>query len=98
MDKENLLYKHNGILFSHNKERASLVAQLERICLQCGRPGFNPWVGKIPWGREQLPLQYFGLENSMNCIVHGGHKELDTTKGLSLHFSENSNIGLLVIF
>ena len=20
----------------------------ERIHLQCGRPGFNPWVGKIP--------------------------------------------------
>ena len=21
------------------------------MCLQCGRPGFNPWVGKIPWRR-----------------------------------------------
>ena len=21
----------------------------ESICLQCGRPGFNSWVGKIPW-------------------------------------------------
>ena len=20
----------------------------ERICLQCGKPGFYPWVGKIP--------------------------------------------------
>ena len=28
--------------------RASLVAQLLRIHLQCGRPGFHPWVGKIP--------------------------------------------------
>ena len=26
-----------------------------RICLQCRRPGFNPWVGKIPWRREWLP-------------------------------------------
>ena len=25
-----------------------------RICLQCGRPEFNPWVGKIPWRREWL--------------------------------------------
>ena len=24
--------------------RASLVAQLVKICLQCGRPGFDPWV------------------------------------------------------
>ena len=27
---------------------ASLVAQLVKIHLQCGRPGFNPWVGNIP--------------------------------------------------
>ena len=27
----------------------------EGICLQCRRPGFNPWVGKIPWRREWLP-------------------------------------------
>ena len=25
-----------------------------RICLQCGGPGFNPWVGKIPWLRDWL--------------------------------------------
>ena len=25
----------------------------KRICLQCWRPGFDPWVGKIPWRREQ---------------------------------------------
>ena len=34
---------------------ASLVGQLVRIRLQCGRPGFNPWVWKIPWRRERLP-------------------------------------------
>ena len=33
------------------KKRTSLVAQLVK---QCGRPGFDPWVGKIPWRREQL--------------------------------------------
>ena len=25
----------------------------ERIHLQCRRPGFDPWVGKVPWGREE---------------------------------------------
>ena len=30
---------------------ASLMAQLQRVRLQCGRPGFNPWIGKIPWKR-----------------------------------------------
>ena len=28
---------------------ASLVAQLVKNPLQYGRPGFDPWVGKIPW-------------------------------------------------
>ena len=27
----------------------------KRICLQCRRPGFDPWVGKIPWRRECQP-------------------------------------------
>ena len=46
----------------------------KEFCLQWGRPGFNPWVGKIPWRRERLPVQYSGLENSMNCIIHGVSK------------------------
>ena len=25
------------------------------ICLQCGRLGFDPWVGKIPWRRKWQP-------------------------------------------
>ena len=24
-------------------------------CLQCGRPGFDPWIGKIPWRRKWQP-------------------------------------------
>ena len=30
----------------------SLVAQTVNNLLQCGRPGFDPWVGKIPWRRK----------------------------------------------
>ena len=44
--------------------RASLVAQMvkkkkKKNCLQCRRPGFYPWVGKIPWKREWLPTPVF---------------------------------------
>ena len=46
---------------------ASLVAQLVK-----NPPArFDPWVGKIIWRRDGYPLQYSGLENSMDCIVHG---------------------------
>ena len=30
-----------------------------RILLQRARPGFDPWVGKIPWKRERLPTPVF---------------------------------------
>ena len=41
-----------GIGYPLQYSWASLVAQtVKRICLGCGRPGFNPWVGKIPWRR-----------------------------------------------
>ena len=43
-----------------------------------GRPRFNPWVGKIPGEGKGYPLQYSGLENSMDCIVHSC-EELDRT-------------------
>ena len=30
-----------------------------RICLQCRRPGFDSWVGKIPWRRKWQPTPVF---------------------------------------
>ena len=27
----------------------------KRICLQCGRSGFDPWVGKVPWKMAWQP-------------------------------------------
>ena len=35
------------------------MAQLIKIHLRCGRPGFDPWVGKIPWRMEQSPTLVF---------------------------------------
>ena len=37
----------------------SLVAQLERIYLQCRRSGFDSWVGRILWRRDRLPTPVF---------------------------------------
>ena len=41
-----------------------------RIRLQRGRPGFYPWLGKSPGEGKGYPLQYSGLEYSMDYIVH----------------------------
>ena len=32
---------------------------LKKFFLQCGTPGFDTWVGKIPWIREGLPTPVF---------------------------------------
>ena len=42
---------------------ASLVAETI-ILLQCGRPGFDPWVGKIPWRKAWQPTPVFLLGES----------------------------------
>ena len=44
---------------------------IEYVCIPCRRPGFEPWVGKIPGEGKGYPLPYSGLENSTDCIVDG---------------------------
>ena len=46
-----------------------------KICLQCKRPGFYPWVGKIRWRREWQPTLYSCLEKSTDrgdCRLQSG--------------------------
>ena len=55
-----------------------------------GDLGLIPGLGRSPGEGKGYPLHYSGLENSMDCIVTKtvwGHKELDTTERLSLHFT-----------
>ena len=45
-----------------------------RVFLYLGRPGFNPWVGKIPWGEEWLPTPVFlpgEIHGAWQATVHG---------------------------
>ena len=51
-----------------------------------GNLGSIPGLGRSAGEGKGYPLQYSGLENSMDYTVCGGHKELDTTEPLSLHF------------
>ena len=64
---------------------ASLVAQLVKIRLQCGRLGFDLWVGKIPWIRERLPTPVFWPGEFQDCIAHGVAKT-DMTECFNFHF------------
>ena len=54
-----------------------------------GDPASIPGWGRSPGERNGYSQQYSGLENSMKrgawwAIVHGGHKESDTTEQLTL--------------
>ena len=61
----------------------------ERICLQCRRLGFDPWVGKIPWRRAWQPTPVFlpGKSHRQGSLVvysPRGCKESDMTEQLTL--------------
>ena len=40
-----------------------------RIGLQCGRPGFDPWIRKILWRRERQPTPVFLPASVMHSIM-----------------------------
>ena len=46
------------------------------------------WVGKIPWRRERLPTPVFWPGEFHGLYSPWGHKELDMTEQLSLHFMQ----------
>ena len=47
------------------------------------RPGFDLWVGKIPWGRE-WPGKSHG-QRSLVGYSQWGHKESDMTECMCMH-------------
>ena len=61
------------------------------ICLQCWRPEFNPWVGKISWRRQWqttsvfLPGKSHGHRSRVGYSPWGG-KESDMTERIHFHF------------
>ena len=72
----------------------------KKIHLQCRRPGFDPWVGKIPWRRKWhptsifLPGEFHG-QRSLAGYSPWGHKELDTTELLTLRLRYKSKLEIL---
>ena len=68
----------------------------QRICPQCERPKFDPWVGKIPWRREWLPTPVYRLGEFHGLYSPWGRKESHTIEWLSLlsraNCMDNTNI------
>ena len=64
---------------------ASPVAQLVKNLPAIGRPG----LGGSPGEGKGYPLQYSGLENSVECVAHGV-TELDMTDELAIFICDSS--------
>ena len=52
----------------------------KKSACNAGDLGSIPGLGGPPGEGNSYSLQYSGLENSMDCIVHEVKKELDTTE------------------
>ena len=86
------------------------------VCFRCGSAGEEspchsgdlgsiPGLGRSPREGKGYPLQYCGLENSMDCIVHGVAKI--QTRLSDFHFQQcghfvvgfaSLNLGMLLYF
>ena len=51
-----------------------------------GDPGSIPGLGRSPGEGKGYPLQYSGLENSMDCIVHRVTKSRTRRHDFNFHF------------
>ena len=65
-------------------------AAKESAC-NAGSLGLIPRLGRSPGDRKGYPLQYSGLENSKNCIVHGVTKSQTQLREFHFHFSHNGH-------
>ena len=60
-----------------------------------GHLGLTPELGRSPGEGKGYPLQYSGLENSMDCIVHAVTKS--QTRLNDFHFHSLQSIGSGVV-
>ena len=68
---------------------ASKVVQSKEFTCNVGGArdaGLIPGLGKYPREEKGYPLQYSGLENSMDCIAHGAAKSQTRLSNFHFHF------------
>ena len=72
----------------------------EESACSTGEPGFDPWVGKITWRREELPTLVFlpGESHGQRSLVGDspwGRKESDMSEQLTLSCHLNPGVTLI---
>ena len=86
---------HSSILGLHSW--ASLVAQLvKNPHANAGDLGSIPVLGRSPGEGKGYPLQYAGLGNSMDCIVHRVAKSQTRLRDFHFHYENNAKLQLVL--
>ena len=67
--------------FPYGSAGKESACNAEDLCLILG-------LGRSPGEGNSYPLQYSGLENSMNCIVYGVSKSQTGLSDFHFHFSQ----------
>ena len=62
-----------------------------------GDLGSKPGLGRPPGDKKGYPLQYSGIENFMNCIVHGVTKSHTRLSNFHCHFTFTASISLNIL-
>ena len=70
---------------SAGKESTCRKKLKKRIHKQCRRPGSIHRLGRCPGEGKGYPLQYSGLENPRDCIVHGVTKSWTRLRDCHFH-------------
>ena len=72
---------------THTHTHTRMAQTIKETFLQCKRPEFDPWVGKIPWRKEWistpvfLPAEFHG-QRSLVVYSPWDHKDSDMTDWL----------------
>ena len=85
-----------GIGYPLQYSWVSLVGQVVKNPPAMWRPGFDPWVRKIPWRRERLPIPLFWPGEFHGLYSPWGRKELDTLSHFHFHICYSLSSHLLM--
>ena len=93
---------------THIHTHTRMAQTIKETFLQCRRPEFDPWVGKIPWRKERiptpvlLPAEFHG-QRSLLGYSPWDHKDSDMTDWLQhihalthTHIYFNTSVSLLI--
>ena len=70
------IYIHTHCIYTHKYIPITCIGldwwlRGQSVCLQCRRPGFDPWVRKIPWRRkwQSTPVLLPGKSHGQRSLV-----------------------------